>query len=136
MQNARKIAFKDNNPISSELGHNAKKCSAKKMFLFREKSCPFVIWQALNQLTTIDSGHINLENLLKLTIRKSVNKTGIFREKSDKKMEVYTQNPNINPVSWHLAYYTALWSLLQIGGWYIMIVVYDDDFTEVSPCQM
>lgn len=55
------------------------------MFLFREKSCPFVIWQALNQLTTIDSGHINLENLLKLTIRKSVNKTGIFREKSDKK---------------------------------------------------
>lgn len=36
-------------------------------------------------LTTIDSGHINLENLLKLTIRKSVNKTGIFREKSDKK---------------------------------------------------
>lgn len=51
-------------------------------------------------------------------------------------MEVYTQNPNMNPVSWHLAYYTALWSLLQIGGWYIMIVVYDDDFTEVSPCQM
>lgn len=93
MQNARKIAFKDNNPISSELGHNAKKCSAKKMFLFREKSCPFVIWQALNQLTTIDSGHINLENLLKLTIRKSVNKTGIFREKSDKKNgSLYTKS--------------------------------------------
>lgn len=44
-------------------------------------------------LTTIDSGHINLENLLKLTIRKSVNKTGIFRGKSDKKNgSLYTKS--------------------------------------------
>lgn len=87
-------------------------------------------------LTTIDSGHINLENLLKLTIRKSVNKTGIFREKSDKKNgSLYTKSQH---ESCFLAsgFYTALWSLLQIGGWYIMIVVYDDDFTEVSPCKM
>lgn len=36
----------------------------------------------------IDSGYINFENFFKLIIRKFVNKIGIFREKSDKKMEV------------------------------------------------
>lgn len=70
-----------------------KNAQLKKCSYFVKKSCPFVIWQALNQLTTIDSGHINLENLLKLTIRKSVNKTGIFREKSDKKNgSLYTKS--------------------------------------------